>query len=114
MANEVLQNNTAKIVATFTDEDGAAITSLNALKMTLYDTKSHQVVNSRDAVDILSSFAAGTLTLLLTPTDNAVVNPVQGSAEEHTLLLEYTYGTTKKGSKEIPISVQYTERAHVP
>lgn len=56
MANEVLQNNTAKIVATFTDEDGAAISSLNALTMTLYDVRSHQVINSRDAVSVLSSF----------------------------------------------------------
>ncbi|MEW6511841.1 MAG: hypothetical protein AB1428_12890 [Bacteroidota bacterium] len=111
--NEVLQNNTAKIVATFTNEDGAAITSLDALKMTLYDVKTHAIINSRDAVDILASFSAGTLTLILTPADNAIVNPVQDGTEDHILLLEYTYGTTKKGSTEIPISVQYTERAHI-
>jgi len=113
MANEVLQNNTAKIVATFTDEDGAPITSLNALKMTLYDTRSHQVINSRDAADILSSFSAGTLTLILASADNAIVNPIQGQSEEHVLLLEYTYATSKKGSKEIPISVQYSRKAHI-
>jgi hypothetical protein len=114
MANVVLQNNTAKIVATFTDEDGVAITNLNALKMTIYDVRSHSVINSRDATDIITSFSAGTLTLILTPADNAVVNPVAGDSEEHVLLLEYTYATTKKGSKEIPISVEYTEKAHVP
>ena len=113
MAYQARQNNTAKIVATFTDEDGVAITALDSLKMTLYDEQSGTIINSKDGVDIAGSFSSGTLTLLLTPADNAVVNAVKGASERHILLLEYTYGTSKKGSEPIEIDVEYTAKAHI-
>lgn len=113
MANEVNQNTTAKVIWTAVDEDGVAIAAFDSLKMTLYDVSTGRIINSRDAVDVSGSFAAGILTLILTPLDNAILIAKPAESEEHVLLLEYTYASTKKGSHEIPITVKYILKSHL-
>jgi hypothetical protein len=108
--DSVLAGTTSKITATFKDETGAAVTVVNAMTLTIYERDSLAIVNTKNGTDISASFSAGTLTLTLTAADNAMVTTEE--SEIHIILIEWTYGGTKKGKKEIPILVYLVDKAH--
>jgi hypothetical protein len=108
--DQVKEGCTARITMTFVDETGVAVTSLDAITLTLYEKESEAIINSKNATDISSSFSAGTLALTLSPTDNAMTttNP----SEIHVALIEYTYGTSKKGKWPVVFEVIDIPKAH--
>lgn len=100
---EIAERSTALLTATFKDENGATLTSLDSCTLTLYDKSAGSIINSRSATDVLSSVSAGTLSFRLTALDNVVVNTSQ-NRERHIALLQFTQGAVV-GKKEISLLV---------
>ena len=112
MVFEVNESTTAKIVATFRDENGDLIATLESLTMTLFDAVSGTVINGRNATSVLANFSAGTLTLFLTPEDNTPLSVIPSEPTKHKLLFEFSYGGGKKSSKTEEIFIYYVENKH--
>jgi hypothetical protein len=101
------EQTTAVYSATITDENGAAVplASINAITLTLYNAADGTTINSRSAQNILNTnnvtihATSGLLTWTMQPADNVIVDSSigVGKYERHNFLIEWTYGTTKKG-----------------
>lgn len=111
MAYTVNQESSAKLTATFTDEAGASVTSMDSIKLTIYDSETDSIINSRDGSDITSSFSAGTLAFTFLPADMAMVG-TGNTFEKHIVLIEWNYATTKKGKDEIELNIKRMEHKH--
>ena len=94
----------ATITATFTDTTGADLTTsaIQTMTATLLNASTGAVINSRNAQDILNanggavadSNGKATLTLKLSPADNANIGTPAGDLEEHYLLVTWTWNDT--------------------
>ena len=95
-SNPINEEESAQIVATLYDASGAPLVkaSINSLTLTLTDSITEVVINSRDESNILDAnggtvAADGTLTFNLTPADNPILGTV--SPEFHKFHLEWKW-----------------------
>lgn len=122
VANEL---ESAVYTTVLSDESGAVVpgSSLTALTLTLYDTKSGSVINNRDHQNILNTNdvsidSNGLLTWNLKPADNAILNPTTATSpitingetyqgyETHAAVFHATWsGGNKAKSHQITIIV---------
>lgn len=93
---------TLRYEATLQDETGAAVgsASVNALKLTLYDKRTTEIIEGINKIDILNTgrgtlSAAGALVVSLRPGDNLIVN-ARNKEEAHIMLLEWEYSNREK------------------
>lgn len=93
------ERTTPLLTLTIVDEAGQAIPSLSTLTLTLH--KDGTVINARDRVNVLASFAAGTLSWRFEGDDTQILKATEAS-EVHTLLLEWSWDSgTRHGKHEI-------------
>ena len=101
----VVEGTTCRLTGTVTREDGETGFKPDTLTLTLYEKVSGTVLNSRDASDVLSSCDVnGSLTLELTPADNALLVS-SAPREKHRALLVWTWATGRKGAFTIEFTV---------
>ncbi len=78
--------------------------SLVSIVYTLYSERTLLVINSRDHVSCIGNVDGnGVLSLELTPADMAIVD--NKLAENHRMLIEWIWNSTRRGSHEIQIQV---------
>lgn len=107
----VPERATQKFTATVKDENGAAIpgASLTTLTLTLYETTTQQIINGRDAQNVLNANgvtvdSAGLLTWVMAPLDNQHLGLAR--PELHVALFEWTYDSgNKRGQHEVGFSI---------
>ena len=72
-----------KYTGTLKDEAGVLVTTLDSLTLTLYDEDSKNIVNSRNAQDILNAnngtFSSGVITFNGQPADSTPVDQTKGT-----------------------------------
>jgi len=109
-AFRVNERTTAVFAADLQDETGAAIPGddLDALTLTLYDETTRQVINSRDAVDVLNANGGtvdgqGHFVMVFSADDNQHLGG--DTTETHVALFRWTYDTDKQGSQRVLLSV---------
>ncbi len=97
----VWKDTTPLLQLTLRDEDGTAIpsSSLGACTLDLYDEATGTTINSRSAVDVLSSVSAGgVLSFRFLAADIVLVGTVaKGSVERHIAHVAWTYATIRQG-----------------
>jgi len=119
LATLIPEEATAIITATVRDLDDVGIpaASLDSLVVTLYDDLSDDIINTRDAQDILNANggtvnSAGGLTLRLDPADTVIVDDAQ-DVETHVALLEWQWtedSIVYYGKQEIAHKVKNLEQ----
>lgn len=102
----VNEGNSFVYTATMKDEDGNAIplTSINSLTLTLFDAGSGDIINSRNAQDVLNAnqvtvhATSGLLTWNALPADNPIIDTrkAPGSLEQHIALFRVSYSSNTK------------------
>lgn len=107
---------TGKYTATLKDEDGTVIPSanVNTLTLTLIDKATRQVVNSREAQDVLNTnnvtlnATSGLLTWSIQQGDTVLVkgSGVNADKQDKIARFECVFNTTKKVVHEVIISVK--------
>lgn len=90
LVDEIAEKTTPPIRATFLDDDGVAHQPVTAT-LTLHANGA--IINSRSAVDLMSSITSGVLWFSTEPADFAIVG--SELKEWHTALLEWTWLDTK-------------------
>lgn len=94
VTREVGEATTAQIEGTITDAADGALAAVNSLTLTLYEKKTGTILNSRNGGSILNenggTFAAGVVTLTLSPADNALLSQAVAH-ETHVALIRWTY-----------------------
>lgn len=116
---EVNEGVTARYQGVLKDETGAVIpaASLSTLTLTLYRKTSGEIINGRNAQNVLNANGVtvdvnGNLTWTMTPADNGVTSTTV-AAEMHIALFEWTYNAgNKAGNHEVWINV--LQLANVP
>lgn len=110
------ENNSAVYAGYITDENGATLTPgvLTSLTATLYDKAMDTIINNRNKMNVLNANGGtmdvnGNFELQLSRLDNPIVT-VSVGVEEHILLLEWTWGTNRGGSKQVRILVTNLRR----
>jgi hypothetical protein len=111
------EKTTQKLTAVIKDETGAIIpgASLSTLTVTLYDTATNAIINSRNNQSILganggSVDSSGNLAWIMDPADNVILNDALAQ-EIHVALLVWTYAAgAKRGEYEIALIVPNTVR----
>lgn len=95
---EVVQGESARIVAIFRDYDRGVFVKASILSLvaTLVNKIGGATINGRNAVDILDTAggtlsSTGVLTLKLGPADNPIVSAAVGVIEVHELVLTWTW-----------------------
>lgn len=113
MVFTVPEQTTQKYTGTLKDENGAAIpgSALTTLTLTLYEASTHQIINSRNAQNVLNLNGVtvdsnGVLTWIMAPADNAHLG--QAQRELHVALFEWTYDSGKRGQHEASFYIQDT------
>ena len=104
---------TARYTADVQDHVGNAIagSSLTTLTLTVYDKSTGDVINSRDAQDVLNTNGvtvdgSGNLIWVIDPDDNAIVTSTS-KVEKHIALFEWTWDSgNKEGKHEVVIQVK--------
>ena len=114
ISNPIAEQTTALITATLTDELDAAIpkSGLDTVRFTLYDAVTGTVINSRSAVDVMSSVdSAGVITMTLGTADTALGSQ-QNSRERRVAYFQWTYGQSgeKVGRHEVRFTVQNMDK----
>ena len=97
---DVLNEQTTHVLsATMLDENGTPIPASSAASctLTLYETASETIINSRSATNILNTNGGswdvnGLWKYTLTAADNAIINTAVAE-ETHTALITYTYSS---------------------
>lgn len=96
----IAERTTPRLRLDIVDEAGDPITSLSTLTLTLHDGAG-VIINSRDRVNVLSDFAAGTLTWQFEAADTQVLYPTR-DFERHTALIEWSWDSgTRHGKHEV-------------
>ena len=104
ITTEIAENADTILAATFVDEAGATLSSLDSLTLTLWEESTEDIINSRDASDVSASLTGGVLSLALATADNAIVT--SKLTERHVALFEWTYDSgTKLGKHEVVFTV---------
>lgn len=111
---EILEGSSGQVQGLITEEDGVTVIpvgTLTALTLTLYaDDAAKTIINGRNAQSILgvnggSVDGLGELTLTLAPADNAILD-TDLPFERHIALLQWEWGTGKKGKFELVLIVR--------
>lgn len=111
----VLEGESCNIKGTIKDADGATVSSLTTLTLTLYDKASDLVINSRTNQNILnangSSFSSGVFTIELDGSDSVIKGNglSKGQTETHVARVTWTYSdgdSTRTGMEEYEFPVQ--------
>jgi hypothetical protein len=107
---DVVQETTGKYTATIVDEDGNGISSadITTAVMTLYDTQTEDIINTRDAQDILNANGvtidtSGNLEWIWDPEDMPILHSVR-KPEVHTALIKITWDS---GAKQLYHEVSF-------
>jgi hypothetical protein len=117
MAQEVAELSSALLTWTLEDETGAPVilTNLATLTWTLTNEATGLTINSRTGVNIKNlnggtvHATTGACTLVLTPNDNALIDPTR-SSERHIAFLKGTYNG---GAGVVEKEIVYTVRSLV-
>ena len=104
---------TAQYTADVQDHEGNAIagSSLATLTLTLYDKDTGDIINSRNAQDVLNTNGvtvdgSGNLTWIMDYDDNAIVTSTS-KVEKHIALFQWTWDSgNKKGKHEVMLHVK--------
>lgn len=106
------ENCSAVYRGLLTDEYKLPLSSslLLTLTATLYDSASGAIINEWNKKNVLNTNGGtldenGNFELLLTATENVVVNQSIVGGEKHVLLLEWTWGVNRSGKKRVIIVV---------
>lgn len=112
------EGGTGKYTGTLTQEDGETIVPgsvLDSLTLTLKDITTGQVINSRNAQNVLNANNVtvdenGLLTWTLLPADLPFLRknppPFDSDVEVHIAVFEWTWNNTKAGRKKVFILVE--------
>lgn len=106
-----------RITGVIKDEAGNGVpgANLTTLTLTLYDSSTESIINSRNDSDINgvnggSVDASGNLVMKLSPADNALIGT--GDSEKHIALIEWTYNAgADTGRAEVIFTVANLKRA---
>lgn len=106
-----------RITGVIKDEAGNGVpgANLTTLTLTLYDSSTESIINSRNDSDINgvnggSVDASGNLVMKLSPADNALIGT--GDSEKHIALIEWTYNSgADTGRAEVIFTVANLKRA---
>jgi len=109
------ERTTRRVTAIVVDENdvGLDVAVITAIKMTLYDKKTSDIINSRDAQDIKNAnnvtiSSVGALVWTVQVLDNIIVTATE-VLEHHVALIEWTWNVgNNSGHDEIDIFVQNT------
>ncbi len=93
----IAERTTPRLRLDIVDEAGDSITSLSTLTLTLHDGAG-AIINSRDRVDVLGSFSAGTLDWRFAAADTQILYPTR-EFERHTALIEWSWDSGAKHGK---------------
>ena len=104
---------TALYTADVQDHEGNAIagSSLTTLTLTVYDKSTGDIINSRNAQDVLNTNGvtvdgSGNLTWIIDPDDNAIVTSTS-KVEKHIALFQWTWDSgNKEGRQEVMLHVK--------
>ena len=116
---EVAERTTPTLSVTLRDLDGAGIpaSSLDALKLTLFNDRTGAIINARDHQNVLNTgigtmSSAGVITLAFTAADTAVLDSTR-SSEVRVALLEWDWtvsGAPKSGKCELVFVVRNLQK----
>lgn len=119
LEDAVLERTTLRIAGTLVDENDVPVpdSQLNTATLDIYtrSSSSRQIVNGNSGTDVLNanqgSFdASGNFVIILSPDDNALINP-DIEEEWHRCVLNWTYGAgLKAGRFVIDFRVQNLEK----
>lgn len=104
---------TALYTADVQDHEGNAIagSSLDTLTLTLYDKSTSDIINSRNAQNVLNTNGvtvdgSGNLSWVMDPDDNAIITATS-KVEKHIALFMWTWDSgNKAGKHEVTIQVK--------
>lgn len=108
----VTERTSARYTGTLKDETGATVagSALTTATLTLFDTKTGTILNTRNAQNVLNAndvtiSEAGALVWLMAPADNSIVTDTL-PAEGHRAVFSFTWGAGKRLVHEVQISVR--------
>jgi hypothetical protein len=107
------EKTSSEITGQLQDETGAGVpaASLTSFTLTLYDLNTGQILNSRNAQNVLNANGVtvdsnGNVVWTLSPADNAIVTDALG-VETHIALFQWTWAGGLKGANvEVAIPVR--------
>lgn len=105
----VYEGTTASYSATVTDENGDAVGSgsLTTLTLTLYDDRTGQIINGRNAQNVLNTngvtvSAAGALVWTIAKDDNVILHGSDYSSyEDHYAIFHWTWDSGSKSGRHV-------------
>ena len=111
------ESTTAVYTATIKDENGVPIplAQITALTLTLFNTKSMSIINTRDDQNVLNANGvvihptSGLLTWNISPEDTVIENDVM-TLEARVAQFIWTYGAGKRGSHERVFYIRNLEK----
>jgi len=90
----IYEESSAVFSGEVVDEDGELVTSLDTLKVTIFDKKTLNIINGRDQQSILNenggTFSAGDLSFVLSRLDTVVYDQTR-EYEDHIVRFDFTY-----------------------
>lgn len=112
------EHSSARVQFTVKDQAAVAIPAadLNAFTLTLYDVATGEILNGRDNQNVLNANgvtvdAAGLVTWLMQPADNAVLNQERTTVETHIALFTFTWD---EGHHHYDLPITVRNLARVP